>query len=91
MAPETPTAEAVPPRTNTLGVIEVVEPRVAEIWRRMTPLEKMALIDGGYRLARQCVRGGVMYDHPEWTEQQVEGEVSRRISRGADWPATHRG
>jgi len=60
-----------------------MDPRVAEIMRRKTASEKMAIVDGLWRTARQLVRGSLRQQHPGWTEDQLDRETARRMSRGA--------
>jgi hypothetical protein len=34
-------------------------------------------------MARGLIRDKLRYDHPDWTAEQIEREVARRISLGA--------
>jgi hypothetical protein len=65
------------------GQIEVVDEAVAEILRRKTPAERVAMISAANRLARQIVEGGVRTRYPKWTDEEVRVEVLRRLALGA--------
>lgn len=62
--------------------IEVMDDRTAEIMRRMTPAEKIAMLDELWDFSRSVVHGGVRAQHPELNDEQVQREVVRRMSRG---------
>jgi hypothetical protein len=54
-----------------------------ELYRRMTPQQRLQV---GFELndwLRSFVRRGVKFEHPDWDEQQVEQEVRRRFLLGA--------
>ena len=62
---------------------EVVSDEMAEILRRKTPTERLAITHGMWRFAQVLVRGGVKNQHPEFTEAEIERAVARRMSCGA--------
>ncbi len=62
---------------------EVVDDRMAEILRRKTPQERLAIMAGLWRLARRLVTASVRMMHPEWEEAEIRREVARRMSHGA--------
>lgn len=62
--------------------IEVVDEAVAEILRRKTPAERMAMVGAAWRSARHWVRACVASQHPEWDSDQVTAEVNRRFLSG---------
>lgn len=57
-----------------------------EIYRRMTPRERLQVSFELYDLTRTLVRQGITYQHPDWTAEQVEGEVRRRFCLAAGIP-----
>jgi hypothetical protein len=57
-----------------------------EAYRRMTPQERLQVCFRLSALARTLSRQGVRYQHPDWTDAQVEQEVVRRIRLGAGIP-----
>ena len=63
--------------------IELPDPLVIELRRRMTPAEKIAQICGCNEFMRARIAGHLMTRYPEWTESQIQAEVARRILRDA--------
>lgn len=61
--------------------IEVIDDRMAEIFRRKTGAEKLQIAESMYRYARSVVITRIQNDHPEWDEQAVRHEAARRMSR----------
>ncbi len=62
---------------------EVLDDRMAEILRRKTPAERLAIAFGMWRFARDTIRRNVALRNPEWSEAEVAREVARRMSHGA--------
>ncbi|MGQ0695062.1 MAG: hypothetical protein ACT4OL_05730 [Nitrospiraceae bacterium] len=63
--------------------IEVIDDTMAEVLRRKTPAERLAIGFGLWRSARTLLRGQLASLHPEWDARQVDREVARRLSHGA--------
>ena len=63
--------------------IEVLDDVMAEVLRRKTPAERLAIGFGLWRSARTLLRGQLASLHPEWDAPQVDREVARRLSHGA--------
>ena len=63
--------------------IEVLDDAMAEVLRRKTPAERLAIGFGLWRSARTLLRGQLASLHPEWDVAQVDREVARRLSHGA--------
>ena len=61
------------------GQIEVVDDAVAEILRRKTTAERGALVAQCHETMRLILAGGVKTRHSDWSQQQIEAEVSRRL------------
>lgn len=57
-----------------------------EGYRRMTPMERLAIGFQLNDLARDQERTSVRHQHPNWDEQRVEREVARRFGRLAGIP-----
>jgi hypothetical protein len=62
--------------------IEVPDDAVVEVLRRLTPAERLAIANRMWVSARKALLAMLRTDHPQWTNQQVEQEVARRM-RGA--------
>lgn len=63
--------------------IEVMDETMAEVLRRKTPAERLAIGFGLWRSARTLLRGQLSSLHPEWDVQRLDREVARRLSHGA--------
>jgi hypothetical protein len=63
--------------------IEVMDEAMAEILRRKTPAERLAIGFGLWRSAQKILRGQLASLHPEWDAQRLDQEVARRLSHGA--------
>jgi hypothetical protein len=58
---------------------EKAEQFYIEVLRRMTPDQKSEAALQLWRMAVDTTRAGVALDHPDWTPEQVQREVARRI------------
>jgi hypothetical protein len=63
--------------------IEVIDETMAEVLRRKTPAERLAIAFGLWRSARKLLRGQLISLHPEWDAERLDHEVARRLSHGA--------
>jgi hypothetical protein len=66
-------------------VIELIDPRVAEIFRRMTPAQRLAQAADLWEFANRVMRASILRDHPAWGETEIRREVHRRL-HGAESP-----
>lgn len=57
-----------------------------EGYRRMTPQQRLQVSFDLYGLTQTLVRQGVVYQHPDWDEEQIHAEVSRRFRLAAGIP-----
>ena len=64
--------------------IELTDPLVIEIMRRMTPAEKVAQVFALNRGIRQRIASALGTLHPEWSKAEVQQEVARRMLLGAE-------
>jgi hypothetical protein len=65
----------------TENQIEAVDDDVAEILRRKTPAERVAMVNELWRSARQKIDATVRGEHPDWHDTQVAAEVARRMTK----------
>ncbi len=65
------------------GQIEVVDDAVADVLRRKTPAERVALVSEAWKFARLWVRAAVASQHPDWGESAVQHEINRRLLGGS--------
>jgi len=64
------------------GQIEVLDDAQAEVLRRKTVCERVAMIFAANRTMRLVIRGHLLTRHPDWGEARIEAEVARRMSLG---------
>lgn len=63
--------------------IEVVDDDMAAILREKTSAERLEIAFGMWRFARDTLRRVVAVEHPEWSADQLQREVARRLLHGA--------
>ena len=63
--------------------IEVIDHAMAEVYRRMTTDQRLAVAHGMWRYARQRLEAAVRWQHPGWDAAAVNREVSRRLLNGS--------
>ncbi|ALA59014.1 hypothetical protein [Nitrospira moscoviensis] len=63
--------------------IEVIDDVMADVLRRKTPAERLAIGFGLWRSARVILRGQLEARHPDWDSERLDREVARRLSHGA--------
>jgi hypothetical protein len=62
---------------------EIMDDQMAEIMRLKTPDEKLTMLDGMWRMARELIQSMLWHDHPDWSDEQINKETAPRMSRGA--------
>lgn len=67
--------------------VEVVDARVAAILRRKSPSDCVEMIFESSRLAREMMSSRIRTEYPNWTVDEVNKEVARRILRGTTRPS----
>jgi hypothetical protein len=65
------------------GQIEVVDEDVAAILRKKSPAERVAMASDAHHTATLMLVAQVRAHHPDWTNEQIQKEVARRLTRGA--------
>ena len=63
--------------------IELLDEAVAEMLRRKTPVERVAMIFAANRTMRLRLEGHLRTRHPDWDDQAIMQEIARRMSRAA--------
>lgn len=72
------------PRSIDPRHIEVIDDQMAEVLRSKTPAERIEMIGDANETARLLAAAGVRYQHPSWSEAQIQQEVARRMLGAAD-------
>jgi hypothetical protein len=62
--------------------IELLDEAMVEVFRRKTPVERVAMIFAANRTIRLRLEGHLRSRHPEWDDQTLIEEIARRMSRG---------
>jgi hypothetical protein len=63
--------------------VEIIDPAMVECLRRLTPAQRLTTAFNMWETARVITGGAVRSQFPQWTEEQVNREVARRLSHGA--------
>jgi hypothetical protein len=61
-------------------VMEMVDDEMAAILRTKTEAERLAVGWGMWTFARDMIPNILRAEHPEWTDQEIQQEVARRLS-----------
>jgi hypothetical protein len=62
--------------------IEAIDDEFVNALRNKSPAERIQMIGAANRTARLLAAAGIRYQHPNWTEEQVNIEVIRRVCGG---------
>lgn len=62
--------------------IEVVDDDMARILRAKTGAERLKIANDMFLAARRMIASHLAAEHPDWSEEQIQRETSRRISHG---------
>jgi hypothetical protein len=65
------------------GQIEIMDQAMADVLRRKTPAERLSIASGMWESARTMLLTQLAERHRDWSLEQVEREVVRRMSHGA--------
>jgi len=62
---------------------EIIDEQMAEIMRSKTPGERLAIVSSMWRMGRVLIESMLRYDHPDWSDEDINKETARRMLRGA--------
>jgi ABC-type transport system involved in cytochrome bd biosynthesis fused ATPase/permease subunit len=65
------------------GQIEVVDDRVAEILKTKSGRERLNMVWDAWTFFEKTVRAYLKNRHPEWTDEQIQKEIVRRVTHGS--------
>jgi len=68
---------------SPIQTMEILDDAMAEILRRKTPAERLAIANGMWKFAREMLRANIAREHPDWTNEEVNRLTARRLSHGA--------
>ena len=69
--------------SSPIQTMEILDDAMADILRRKTPAERLAIANGMWKFARDMLRANLVREHPDWTAEEVNRMVARRLSHGA--------
>lgn len=59
--------------------IEVIDDDMAEVLRRKTPLERVAMVFDAHKTMRLLLEAHFRDRHPDWDDQQIAAAIARRL------------
>ena len=62
--------------------IEVLLPAVARALRARSPGQRVQMAYESNQLVRERLRAHLQFAHPEWSPEQVDGAVAKRLLHG---------
>ena len=62
------------------GRIEVVDDKVAEILKTKSGPERLSMVWDAWSFFEKRVAAHLKSTHPEWTEEQIQKEIVRRVT-----------
>ena len=63
--------------------LEVVDDEMAHVLRGMTGAERLKIADRMFSSARRMLASHLAAEHPDWDQERIERETSKRISHGS--------
>lgn len=67
---------------HLLQTFEVIDNQMAEVLRQKSDAQRLRSVDAFWNSARAILKAAIRTEHPEWSVDQVQIEVARRISNG---------
>jgi len=62
---------------------DVVDEAMVAVLREKTERERLEMGFAMWRFARDLMRSAIAAEHSDWTDEQVQREVAKRMSHGA--------
>lgn len=72
------------PMSDLLEKFEMIDNTMAEILQQKTEVERLRIAGNIWKSARVIIRGAIQTEHPDWTQQQVNREIAKRMSSRKD-------
>jgi hypothetical protein len=63
--------------------LDILDDDMARVLRGMTGAERLKVANGLFNSARRMIASHLAAEHPDWDQDRIEQETSRRISHGA--------
>jgi hypothetical protein len=62
--------------------IELLDPAMASMFKSKTPAERLEMAFAAHRMVRLRLAGHFQTLHPEWTSDEVQAAIARRLLSG---------
>jgi hypothetical protein len=59
--------------------MEIVDPAMVAVMQKMTPAEKYSAVNAMWCSAHDMIRNLLEAEHPEWSQEQMNQEMARRM------------
>lgn len=63
--------------------IELLDPEMVAVMKSKSPAEKLAMAFASNRLVRLRLAGHFRTEHPDWTNDQIDAAVAKRVLNGS--------
>ncbi len=63
-------------------VVEFMDRDMVEMLSSKTTTEKIAMVGAAHRTVKLLMACGIRGTHPDWSDEQIQAEVTRRIFSG---------
>jgi hypothetical protein len=77
-----PVAEGNLMPTTRILRIEAIDDDLVYALRDRSVADRIQMIGAANRTARVLAAAGIRYQHPDWTEEQINAEVKKRVCGG---------
>jgi len=64
------------------GQIEVIDDKIAEIMKMKSGQERLNMVWDAWTFFEKRIRAYLRNIHPDWTEEQIQKEMVRRVAYG---------
>ncbi len=61
-----------------------ISAEMAAVYRQKTSAERLQIAFGMWRSARKMIEANVRQQHPDWSDDEANREVARRMSHGTE-------
>ena len=63
-------------------VMEFMDREMVEMLRSKTTTEKIAMVGAAHRTVKLLMACGIRGTHPDWSDEKIQAEVTRKIFSG---------
>jgi hypothetical protein len=63
--------------------LELLDDAMAQVLREKTVAQRLAIANSLWIYARDLMHAVLRQEHPEWSDEEIQRQVARRMSHGA--------